>query len=71
MKLILVPLLVLLWSPAVQQDPAPATDEVNASYEPQSIGEDATACKRKCNSRCSGAQNKSKCVAECRRACDK
>ena len=37
----------------------------------QVIGEDATACKRKCNSKCEGAQNKSKCVGECRRACDK
>jgi hypothetical protein len=27
-------------------------------------------CRRGCNSRCHGAKNKSKCVAECRRACD-
>lgn len=26
-------------------------------------------CQRKCNKRCSSAQNKSKCVGECRRAC--
>lgn len=28
-----------------------------------------TKCKRGCNSQCQGARNKSKCVAECRRAC--
>lgn len=28
-----------------------------------------TKCKRGCNSSCHGAKNKSKCVAECRRAC--
>lgn len=28
-----------------------------------------TKCKRGCNSQCHGARNKSKCVAECRRAC--
>jgi hypothetical protein len=28
-----------------------------------------TKCQRGCNSRCHGAKNKSKCVADCRRAC--
>ena len=68
MKLLLLPLLVLTWSPLTK--PAPS-DEVNASYAPVAIGEDAAACKRKCNARCNGAPNKSKCVAECRRACDR
>lgn len=71
MKFFLVPLLAVLWSPVSARDVAPSADEANASFEPRAIGEDATACKRKCNSRCSGAQNKSKCVAECRRACDR
>lgn len=32
---------------------------------------DAVAkCKRGCNARCKGAQNTSKCVGQCRRACD-
>ena len=71
MKLILVPMLVLLWTPAAPQEARPATDDVECT-EPGVIGEDAvTKCKRKCNSQCSGANNKSKCVAECRRACDK
>jgi len=26
-------------------------------------------CQRGCNKRCSGASNKAKCVAQCRRAC--
>lgn len=26
-------------------------------------------CQRGCNSQCHGAKNKSKCVAQCRRAC--
>lgn len=72
MKLLIVSVLALLWSPAAPPDLAPGTDELNASYDAQIIGgADATQCKRKCNSRCNGAQNKSKCVAECRRACDR
>ncbi|MDP2270674.1 MAG: hypothetical protein Q8N23_13635 [Archangium sp.] len=72
MKIVILSVLALCWSPAAQHEVAPATDEPNASYEAQVIGkEDATQCKRKCNSRCNGAQNKSKCVAECRRACDR
>lgn len=69
MKLILVPLMVLMWSPVTPQTPE-QTDECAAT--PHAIGDDAaTKCKRKCNSQCSGASNKSKCVAECRRACDR
>jgi hypothetical protein len=30
----------------------------------------ADECKNKCNKKCDDANNKSKCVAECRRACD-
>ena len=69
MKLLLVPLMVLMWSPVTPQTPE-QTDECVAA--PHAIGDDAaTKCKRKCNSQCSGASNKSKCVAECRRACDR
>ena len=32
--------------------------------------ESAAECKRKCNKKCDGASNKSKCVGTCRRACD-
>lgn len=68
MKLLLIPLLALLWSPAG----APLQPEELGCDAPVAIGEDAvTKCKRKCNSQCNGASNKSKCVAECRRACDR
>ncbi|MBL8957756.1 MAG: hypothetical protein JNK82_43675 [Myxococcaceae bacterium] len=68
MKLALISLAVLLWSPAPRQQPV--TEGATASG-PRAIGDDAaTKCKRKCNSKCDGANNKSKCVAECRRACD-
>ncbi len=33
------------------------------------LAKDPQACKRGCNSRCHGAPNKAKCVAQCRRAC--
>lgn len=70
MKLLLVPLVVLMWSP-VTPPQAQQLDEC-AAAAPQAIGDDAaTKCKRKCNSQCSAASNKSKCVAECRRACDR
>jgi hypothetical protein len=68
MKLALIPLLMLSWSPLSPREPVP-TDEC-AAAAPHAIG-DATKCKRKCNSQCAGANNKSKCVAECRRACDR
>lgn len=69
MKLLLVPLVVLMWSPVTPPQPQ-QLDECAAA--PHAIGDDAaTKCKRKCNSQCSGASNKSKCVAECRRACDR
>ncbi|PZR18458.1 MAG: hypothetical protein DI536_00830 [Archangium gephyra] len=65
MKLLLLPLVVLLFSPVTPP-------EVEATCEaPSAIGDEASKCKNKCNSKCEGAQNKSKCVAECRRACDK
>ncbi len=35
-----------------------------------SRSESATDCKRRCNKKCDGASNKSKCVGTCRRACD-
>lgn len=69
MKLLLVPLMVLMWSPVTPPQPTEPADECAA---PNVIGQDAaTKCKRKCNSQCSSASNKSKCVAECRRACDR
>lgn len=69
MKLVLVPLLFVLWSPVSPVDPAES--EV-CTTAPRGLGDDAaTKCKRKCNSQCAGASNKSKCVAECRRACDR
>ncbi len=64
MKILLLPL-VLMFSPAAPREVEPSCDAPNA------IGDDASKCKNKCNSKCSGAQNKSKCVGECRRACDK
>jgi hypothetical protein len=33
------------------------------------LAKDSQTCKRGCNSRCHGVQNKAKCVAQCRRAC--
>lgn len=61
--------MLLLWSPVTPQEPVEADPCTTA---PSAIGDDAaTKCKRKCNSQCSGANNKSKCVAECRRACDR
>lgn len=33
------------------------------------VSEAVTKCQRGCNSQCKNAQNKSKCVADCRRAC--
>lgn len=71
MKALLLPLFVMTFAPTA---PAPVVQEEVlecAAPTTQVIGEDATACKRKCNSKCEGAQNKSKCVGECRRACDK
>lgn len=65
MKLLLVPLMVLMWSPVTPSQPTEPTDECTA---PNVIGQDAAT---KCNSQCSSASNKSKCVAECRRACDR
>ncbi len=71
MMLVIVPLVMLLWSPVAPQEAA-TPDEVLQSQEPAAIGQDsATKCKRKCNSQCQGANNKSKCVNECRRACDR
>jgi hypothetical protein len=71
MKLVLIPLLVLLWSPAPSKETTSAVDDLECTA-PQGLGDDAvTKCKRKCNSQCNGASNKSKCVAECRRACEK
>ena len=35
----------------------------------EALAKDKQTCQRGCNKRCSGAQNKSKCVAQCRRAC--
>lgn len=68
MKLLLVPLMLLMWSPVTPQEPAQTEECATA---PHAIGDDAvTKCKRK-NSQCSSANNKSKCVAECRRACDR
>lgn len=69
MKLLLLPLMILTWSPVAPPAPDDTDECVTA---PRAIGEDAaTKCKRKCNSQCAGASNKSKCVAECRRACDR
>ena len=70
MKLFLVPLMVLLWSPVTPREVAPG--ELECSVAPRAIGDDAaTKCKRGCNAKCKSASNKSKCVAECRRACDR
>jgi hypothetical protein len=70
MKLALISLMMLTWSPLTPTEPV-QTDECSAAA-PHGIGDDAaTKCKRKCNSQCSSANNKSKCVAECRRACDR
>ncbi|MDP3236794.1 MAG: hypothetical protein Q8N26_28630 [Myxococcales bacterium] len=69
MNLALLPLMLLMFTPVPSREVAP--DDVCA-VAPRGIGDDAaTKCKRKCNSQCSGAKNKSKCVAECRRACDR
>jgi hypothetical protein len=69
MKLLLLPLMMLSFSPVTPREPV-QTD--SCAVETRAIGDDAaTKCKRKCNSQCDGANNKSKCVAECRRACDK
>lgn len=69
MKLALVPMMMLLWSPVTPRE-VPQDDVCTSA--PQAIGDDAaTKCKRKCNSQCAGAKNKSKCVNECRRACDR
>ncbi|MCU0696775.1 MAG: hypothetical protein MUC96_09620 [Myxococcaceae bacterium] len=67
MKLALVPMMMLLWSPVTPRE-VPQEDVCTAA--PHAIG-DATKCKRKCNSQCASASNKSKCVNECRRACDR
>lgn len=68
MKLAAISLMMLMWSPVTTQEP----DTDACVTEPRGIGDDAaTKCKRKCNSQCSSASNKSKCVAECRRACDR
>ncbi len=69
MKLAAISLMMLMWSPVATQEPADTDSCVTA---PRGIGDEAaTKCKRKCNSQCSSASNKSKCVAECRRACDR
>ncbi|MGV3624376.1 MAG: hypothetical protein ACO1OB_26385 [Archangium sp.] len=69
MKTALISALVLMFSPVapreVPQEEAVTCDQTRA------IGDDVQKCKNKCNSHCAGAQNKSKCVAECRRACEK
>lgn len=66
MRLLLIPVLAVLWSPL------PATDDEVSCATPAGIGDDPVAkCKRGCNAKCSGANNKSKCVAECRRACER
>lgn len=68
MKLVLVPLMMLMWTPGTPREPA---QNDQCSVEAPGIADDAaTKCKRKCNSKCEGANNKSKCVNECRRACD-
>lgn len=65
MKLLLLPLMILTWSPLAPPTPGETDECVTA---PRAIGDDAAT---KCNSQCAGASNKSKCVAECRRACDR
>jgi hypothetical protein len=51
--------------------PAEGGDEASGGSSGGGGQVDAAAkCKRGCNSQCSGAQNKSKCVGQCRRACD-
>jgi hypothetical protein len=66
----LISALVLMWTPFAPAQPQPIDQTCAAA--PRGLGDDAaTKCKRKCNSKCDGANNKSKCVAECRRACDK
>ncbi|MBL8923107.1 MAG: hypothetical protein JNJ54_29930 [Myxococcaceae bacterium] len=74
MKLVGVPLLVLLWSPVPAKAPSATSNDdcATETAAPLAIGDDAvTKCKRSCNSRCAAANNKSKCVAECRRACER
>ena len=69
MKLVLVPLMMMMWAPVTPREPV-QNDE--CAVKTTAIADDAaTKCKRKCNSQCSAASNKSKCVAECRRACDR
>jgi hypothetical protein len=72
MTLVLIPLMVLPWSPARE-----STDVISGRLRvectaPQRSGDDAvTRRKRKCNSQCEGANDKSQCVAEGRRACER
>jgi len=57
---------------AVCDDIKPPAEESASSSSGGGGGQSdaVTKCKRKCNSQCDGAQNKSKCVGQCRRACD-
>lgn len=67
---------------ANEPSPEPVADEAGrvvdaeatceaSEPEGQAVAKDsASACKSKCNQKCSGASNKAKCVGTCRRACD-
>lgn len=50
--------------------PLEASDDDEAGGGDDGASAEVTHCKRGCNSSCRGAKNKSKCVGQCRRACE-
>jgi len=63
--------LALLLCPMTGCTRAQAGEPTHGDQLAQASSSDSEQCKRGCNSQCHGAKNKSKCVAECRRACDR
>ena len=49
----------------------PAADDSSGEVAHSGVSDSVRKCRNGCNSRCHGVKNKSKCVAECRRACER